>query len=175
MRYRERDGGLTVRGAKLLRGGRAASLPAPLDELPLLARAGTILPLLAADVDTLAPTGAVDPAEKLVGLGDRRSRLSLLAFPRGRSVSRFNRGERLISRERPGRRTWQLRVAGKRKRSYHLQAALGSLRHPFAPCSIRLDGDPLPRGAWSYSRKRRTLKVIFRTRSGTLKAGACSA
>ncbi len=44
----ERDGGLSLGKAKVVRGKRV-TVPAPADELPLLARAGTILPLLPAD------------------------------------------------------------------------------------------------------------------------------
>ncbi len=73
--------------------GRASSaaavrrdLPAPLDELPLLARADTVLPLLSPDVDTLAATAR---ARAWCELSDRRDRMQLLAFPRGRSSARF--------------------------------------------------------------------------------------
>src|SRR5215208_7863583 len=76
VRYDERTGGLRLgRRARVLRGGRTVTVPAPLDELPLLARAGTILPLLPADVDTLAPYGGKD----VVKLADRYDRLRLLA------------------------------------------------------------------------------------------------
>ncbi len=51
--YRDRDGSLALERARLVRGHREVTLPAPLDELPLLARAGTLLPLLAPEVDTL--------------------------------------------------------------------------------------------------------------------------
>ncbi len=79
VRYRRADGSFHARAATLLRGGAERTLPAPLGELPLLARAGSVLPLLPADVDTLAPYG-----RGLVHLRDRRGRLNLLAFPRGR-------------------------------------------------------------------------------------------
>jgi alpha-glucosidase (family GH31 glycosyl hydrolase) len=39
-------------------GGVVRTLPAPLDEIPLLVRAGAMLVLLPADVDTLADYGA---------------------------------------------------------------------------------------------------------------------
>ena len=52
--YVQRDGSLRA-GARADRRPAAATTtsPAPLDELPLFARAGTILPLLPPDVDTL--------------------------------------------------------------------------------------------------------------------------
>ena len=40
-------------------------MPAPLDELPLLARAGTLLALLPSDVDTLADYGDRSAAKSL--------------------------------------------------------------------------------------------------------------
>ena len=52
VRYSRSRGGLELRRARTLRGRRTVRLPAPLDELPLLARAGTVLPLLSPDVDT---------------------------------------------------------------------------------------------------------------------------
>ena len=39
-KYEERSGGLRLRAATVLKGNREASVPAPLEELPLLARAG---------------------------------------------------------------------------------------------------------------------------------------
>ena len=116
-----------------------------MDELPLLARAGAVLPLLPADVDTLAPYAGAG----VVRLADRRDRMQLLAFPRGRSESRMGaRGERLASAER--RAGWTLAVRGKRARRYSLQASLGTLRRPFARAGCCSPGRPLQRSAWSY-------------------------
>jgi alpha-glucosidase (family GH31 glycosyl hydrolase) len=161
VRYRRADGSFHAREAALLRGGVERSLPAPLGELPLLARAGSVLPLLPADVDTLAPYG-----RGLVHLRDRRGRLSLLAFPRGRWRGRMFDGERLRSVET--RRGWRLRVAGDRRRRYTLEAAFAALRHPFAPDRVLLDGRPLPRRAWSFSTRRRVLRIRFSARRATL-------
>ena len=105
--YRRARGGLELRRARMLRGGRTVNLPAPLDELPLLARAGAVLPLLPPDVDTLAGYGS---RARLVKLSERRGRMQLLAFPRGRSSARFYRRERLVSRERAN--GWSLTVRG---------------------------------------------------------------
>ena len=71
-------------------GRRRATLPAPRDELPLLVRAGAVLPLLPADVDTLAPYAGAG----VVRLADRRDRMQLLAFPRGRSRVAHGRSRR---------------------------------------------------------------------------------
>ena len=145
------DGGLDVAGARMIDGGGSAKLPAPIEELPLLARAGAVLPLLPADVDTLAPYGS----DELVSLEDRRDRLELLVFPRGWSEARPFGTERIVSSEKR-RRRWVLRIAAERRRAYAVQAALGALRRPFSPCSVTLKrGDRrsrrVPRRAWTHS------------------------
>ena len=131
LRYDERTGGLRLgRRARILRGRRTVTVPAPLDELPLLARAGTILPLLPADVDTLAGYG-----HGVIHLRDRADRMELLAFPSGSSSAAFGEGERLRSTLRG--RTWTLRIDGARTRTYRIQAAL-----PWRTCDVTLNGRP---------------------------------
>jgi hypothetical protein len=148
---------------KLLRGGRAVKLAAPLEELPLLARAGTILPLLPADVDTLTSYGR---GGGLVHLRDRAGRMTLLAFPRGRSRAEIGPGESVLSaRVRGG---WRIVVRGKRVRRYSLQASLAALSSPFRPCTVTLGRRALPGRTWSYSRRARVLRASFRARSATL-------
>ncbi len=126
------DGGLELTGAAMVDGGGDSTVPAPIEELPLLVRAGAVLPLLPADVDTLAPYRAPGA----VSLDDRRDRMELLAFPRGWSAARVFEDERVVSSEKRGRR-WVLRIEGSRTRRYAVQAALGSLRRPFRPCSVK--------------------------------------
>jgi alpha-glucosidase (family GH31 glycosyl hydrolase) len=166
--YQPASGGLRLARARLLGGRRTATVPAPLEELPLLVRAGAALALLPPEVDTLSSYGRGGTA---VRLRDRRDRMDLLAFPRGRTSSRFLRGERLISRE--GRGGWRLSVLGKRERSYSLQASLVTLRRRLVPCRLRLDGRRLRRSAWRYDSRRGALAVRFRTRSGTLTVERC--
>jgi alpha-glucosidase (family GH31 glycosyl hydrolase) len=158
-------GALRLGGATALAGGREVTVAAPLEELPLLARAGTVLPLLPADVDTLTGYGS-DPG--IVHLGDRSSRMRLLAFPRGRSRAAIGPGERVRSRE--SRRGWRLAVRGRRTRRYRVEASLATLRRPFAPCAVRLRGERLPAAAWSYNRRTRVLRARFRARAATLSA-----
>jgi alpha-glucosidase (family GH31 glycosyl hydrolase) len=175
--YDDRKGGLRLGRARLLAGPREAELPAPLEELPLLVRAGAVLPLLPPDVDTLADYGAGAPG--VVRLADRRDRLHLLAFPRGRSEAAFNAGERLRSAAR--RRAWRLTVAGARRRTYRLQASLATLRRPFHACRAALGGRRLRRGAafvrrgrgWTYARRTRVLRAAFRARRARLTVSAC--
>ena len=135
-RQRDSDGALELTGAgRVLDGARRVTLPAPPDELPLLVRAGAVLPLLSADVDTLAPYRAPGA----VALGDRADRLTLLTFPRGYSTARVYRGERVVSAEKRNG-TWVLRIEGARRRRYEVQAAFGAMRRPFRACTARANG-----------------------------------
>jgi hypothetical protein len=155
--YREDTGGLRLGGVRTAGGRRGATVPAPLEELPLLVRAGSVLPLLPPDVDTLASYGGGEG--DLVRLRDRAGELELLAFPRGRSTSRFYADGRIASIERHGR--WTLRIRGNRARSYELQASLGTLRRPLRPCRVLVDGRRLPAGRWDYRPAAEVLTASF--------------
>ncbi len=163
--YDETTGGLRAGRARVLTGGRTRRVPALLAELPLMVRAGSVLPLLSPDVDTLAGYG---DDEKLVKLRDRRDRLTLLAFPRGERAARFLNGDALTSDERSDR--WELRLRGRRTRRYDVQATLSTLRAPFRPCAVTLDGRPLRRAAWRYDAGTKVLRATFRTKEGRLAA-----
>ncbi len=166
-KYRASDGGLTLRRARLLRGRRRLSLPAPLSQLPLLARAGTLLPLLSPDVDTLAAYGDRAPA---VSLRERRRRRVLLAFPRGHSVARLDDGGTLRSRELRG--GWKLSIRSKRTRRWTIEASLAALKHRFRPCVLRAAGGRL--GRWRFDRRANVLRAAFRVRRGRLVARSCA-
>jgi alpha-glucosidase (family GH31 glycosyl hydrolase) len=155
--YREKRGTLRLERAKVIAGGHEDTLPAPLDELPLMVRAGAVLPLLPADVDTLASYG---PGPDAVPLSARRGRLDLMAFPRGRWKGTFFRGEKIRSVVR-GKR-WELRIRGNRMRRYRIQAAL-----PFAPCEIS--------GATGTARflANHVVRAKFRLRKGRISITAC--
>jgi alpha-glucosidase (family GH31 glycosyl hydrolase) len=165
-RYLERSGGLALRRARVLRGGRSVTVPGPLAELPLLARAGALLPLLSPDVDTLAPYG--DRA-RVVSLHERRRRRVLLAFPRGSSVGRLGARGTLRSRERRG--GWELMIRSRRRHRWDIQASLATLRWPFRPCGVEASGGRL-RG-WRFDRDSRVLHATFTTRRGRLTVEAC--
>ena len=152
-RYVERSGGLRLGRSRVLRGRRSVRLPAPLDELPLLVRAGAVLPLLPPEIDTLADYGAGGDA---VRLADRRDRLDLLAFPRGRSSGRLEARGRWVSKRRGNGWMLTLRAGGPRR--YRLQAALPGLR----PVVVRLNRRRLPRAAWSYDRRSGVFRARFR-------------
>ena len=150
----------------MLRGDRTVSLPAPLGELPLLARAGTLLVLLPPDVDTLAGYGDSSPA---VSLNERRGERTLLAFPRGASSARLEDGGSLASRERPGE--WRLTIRGKRRRLWTISASLATLRKPFRPCAVRAASGKLV--SWRYDAATKVLHAKYRARHATLVARGC--
>ena len=172
VRFRERDGAfLPSNRARMVRGGGEVTLPAPIEELPLLVKAGAVIPMLPADIDTLAPYGNDDP--NTVRLADRRGRLTLLAFPRGRSRSALSNRGNLISTER--RSAWELEVDGKPGTKYTLRASLGSLHRKLVPCSLELDGRELPDARWRYHKRSRTLTARLRAdaRTAVLSVSGC--
>ena len=165
-RYRRARGDLLLRRARVLAGGRELTLPAALGELPLLARAGTLLPLLPPDVDTLAAYGRRAAA---VGLAERRGRRALLAWPRGRSGARLEDGGVLRSRE--SRRGWTLALRSRRRTRWELQVSLAVLRRPFHPCGVSASGGRLLRRR--YDRAARVLRLTLLARRTRLTARRC--
>ena len=159
------DGAPQLADARVLEGGRTATLPAPLDELPLLVRAGTVLPLLDPGVQTLTRYGGDD----VVNLADRADRMRLLAWPRGwrRVALGPADGDELISAE--ARRGWIVKLRGARTRTYELEADLGTMaRGAFRPCRVlggRGGRTPLPRSAWSYDAVTEVLTLRVRART----------
>jgi alpha-glucosidase len=154
--YRSGDGSLRLHPARALKGGRTVTVPAPLDELPLMVRAGSILPLLPPAVQTLTDYGAAST----VGLDDVTRRLHLIAFPHGKSRSAFGESGGVRSRERS--HSWKLTIRRAKQYRITLDASLTTLRHTLRPCAVRLDGHRLRRRAWSV--KKGALTVRFRTR-----------
>ena len=143
--YKQKSGDLELGKARLVRGKRSRTVSADADELPLMVRAGALLPLLPADVDTLADRYAGGGSGKggQVSLADRKRKLDVLAFPRGRSASRAYGNVKLISRERGGK--WRLKIKGKQRRRYKIDASLATLRNPFTPECATVKGKPLVR------------------------------
>ena len=165
-RYLERGGGLALGPARMLSGGRRIELPAPLGELPLLARAGTLLALLTPDVDTLARYGN---RAGVTSLSERRGRRVLLAWPRGRSAARLEAGG--MARSRATRRAWALSLRSRRRTRWAIEASLGALRRPFRPCSVEADGGRL--ASWRYDGRARVLRMRFTARRGRVVARGC--
>ncbi len=160
-RFAEPSGAYGLDRLRLLRGGRDVTLPAPLGQPPLLLRAGAVLPLIGADVDTLSPYGR---AAGLVRLADRADRLRLLAVPRGRTRARLPDGGRVLSDERSRRGRWVLTLRTPRRTLFTVEASLGSLRRPFRPRRVLANGRRLARKRWSYDRRARRLSVRVRGR-----------
>ena len=159
--YDEETGGLVLTGSEVLEGSAAATLAAPLEEMPLLVRAGATLPLLPPDVDTLTDYGR--DTDDVVNLVDRLDELHLLAFPSGSEQSAIGVGEHVTSTV--DGLDWTLQVDGTTSRTYHLQAALdtGDLGEP---SEVLLDGEPLD--DWSYMPESGVLTAEFTTHTGTL-------
>jgi alpha-glucosidase (family GH31 glycosyl hydrolase) len=168
VRFKQGDGSFRPAGARLVSGGREHTIPAPREELPLLARAGSVLPLLSADVDTLAPYGGPG----VVRLADRDDRLTLLAFPRESWRGTMFERERLSSTELRGG-GWKLVIKGARKRTYSVEAALGALARPFKPCSVTAGSRALPRSAWDWRPRSRVLRVRIALKRGSIRVRGC--
>jgi hypothetical protein len=154
--YEQGNGDLRLGRASALMGDRSVTIPAPLDELPLMVRAGAILPLLPANVQTLSDYGSAST----VGLDDVSRELHLVAFPRGWSRSPFGENGSLLSRER--RHSWRLTIRRAERHRIVLDASLSTMRDELTPCQVRVDGRRLPREAWSVEQD--VLHVRFQTR-----------
>ena len=113
----------------------------------MLVKAGSLLPMLAPGVDTLADYGK--RAKGVVRLRDRRDRLHLVAFPRGRTVQRFYENATLTSHAGDG--FWKLRIDSPRELRVDLDASLRAMRGGLEPQSVTVDGRELR--AWKYDRR----------------------
>jgi hypothetical protein len=167
--YKQKTGDLELGKARLVRGKRSRTVSAEADELPLMVRAGALLPMLPADVDTLADRYADGGSAARgsggggqVSLADRKRRLDVLAFPRGRSASRAYGNVKLLSRERGA--SWRLKIKSKQRRRYKIDASLATLRNRFAPECVTVKGNPLSGKAWSYSKPKRLVQIKLRAK-----------
>jgi alpha-glucosidase (family GH31 glycosyl hydrolase) len=165
------DGAFVLGTADVLAGGTTRSVPAPLPELPILARAGAVLAMLPPDVDTLASYGEGTPG--LVRLADRDDEVRLLAFPRGDSTGRFGRRGRYRVSEAPG--GLRLTLRGDRRSTWMLQASLRTLEAPFEPCAVQANRRTLPADRWSFDPATGVLRVRVEGRGVRLDVrAACS-
>jgi alpha-glucosidase (family GH31 glycosyl hydrolase) len=150
-------------GARMLDGSRDEELDAPLDELPLLVRAGAVLPLLDPSVETLTDYGE----GKAIRLRDRANLMRLLAWPRGwnRTQLSGDSGDSAVSAE--ARRGWILKLRGSRTRTYTVEADLSTLvRGAFRPCRVL----GVKRGKWSYDPATKVLRLKVRARNARVQA-----
>jgi alpha-glucosidase (family GH31 glycosyl hydrolase) len=67
-------------GHAVIEGGRVVSVESPVGRPPLFARAGTCLPLLPADVDTLDDTAGFAHDDAVVTLAEAAGRERLIGF-----------------------------------------------------------------------------------------------
>jgi sulfoquinovosidase len=150
---------------RVLGGATDLTLPAPLDELPLLVREGAVIPLLDPSVETLAGYG--DGAA--VRLADRADRLRLLAWPRGTRTTSLEapgvtgpgQREYLVATEVPN--GWVLDIRGATTRTYEIEAALGSLRGgAFTPCDVVAGSRAQTPVEWSYDEQTGVLHARLR-------------
>ena len=133
--------------ARLLRGGRARSDPGPARAgCRCSLRAGTILPSAA---------GRGRHAQRATGiasttaLAERRRQPALLAFPRGSQllVVSTTRADPLARERAVAGRCGSTSRAGE---TYDLQASMRTLKEPFAPCAVSVDGRRCANASWSY-------------------------
>jgi hypothetical protein len=130
-------------------------VPAPLDRIPVMVRAGALLPMLPADTETLSPYAADD----FVGLEDNRDELHVIAFPRGFTEAAFYRSGRMLSIE--GRNAWRLEITGGmpagKPFELALDASMKTLADPFVPKTVRLNGRSV--AGWTYDRSSGVLSL----------------
>ncbi len=169
--YRQASGRLKLGQAEVLEGRADATLPAPLEELPLLVRTGSVLPLLPADVDTLANPG--NDAET-VGLSERRNRVHLLAFPdEGTERAAFFRRGKIVSTVRNDR--WRLGLRAPSRTRFTVEAAMSTVPGGLEPCAVRLNGRELAHSAWTYEPEAQVLRLSLAGRRANLSVTGCPA
>ena len=157
--------------SQVLDGARAATLPAPLDELPMLVREGAVIPLLHPSVDTLADYGA----GTAVRLRDRQDHLRLLAWPRGKRTVSLGPDPADTATSEETSSGWTLEIHGSRARTYDVEAALGSLSGgAFRPCSVRTgDRGQVPLHSWRYDRATGVLRLRVFGRDALVVVRSC--
>ncbi len=130
----------------VLDGGRDVTLPAPLSELPAAGPGGNAAHAAAPRRGhagrlrgrrSRGVAGRAARPPRAAGLPPRRRRRR--AWRTAAACARGRDGDRGGSTSTP-----------RRRRTWDLQASLGTLRHPFTPCSVRLDGRRLSHRSWSY-------------------------
>ncbi len=161
--YREKDGGFQLGKVKLVNGKRDIKVAAPIGEVPVMAKAGGLIPLLPANTDTLAPYAR----SSFTGLDDNRGRLHLIAFPRGRTSTGYLRNGAIHSSE--DRRSWNLKITGSGRTKLDLEASLRTLRNRFRPQIVTVGNRTLRRGIdWSFSRRSGVLRVTTVVKPGQI-------
>ncbi len=164
------DGSFPLGRAARVKGGADRTLPAGEEDIPVLVRAGALLPMLDPSVDTLAPYGEGNP--EVSRLSDRPER-SLLAFPRGASSAAFDQGSMRSSEARRGVRRWKLTLKDTKARTWTVRASLASLKRPFRPRCLTVNGKAAK--GWTYRHDDRKIEFQVESRRGAtvVKIGTC--
>ena len=142
---------------------------APRDEIPIFVRAGSIVPMLAPDVYTLAEHGAGNPS--VVRLADRADQLHLLAFPRGQTSGKFFDTGTYSSVGSAD--SWAQVVEDSEPHTVHVQANMKALLQPFEPCTVSVGGTELVGSEWVYDSVMGVLSVSFENTAGALQVDGC--
>ena len=168
--YDEETGGLELGEAEVLDGEAEATLPAPLEELPLFVRAGAVIPAAAAR--------RRHAREARHGPGNGRPLRPAPADPpagvpeRAKSSGAFNRRGTVLVRG--DWRALAARSSRRRERTrFELQAALSAIPGGLEPCSVSANGRKLPGSSWSYDPGAQVLRASFTGRRVTLRASGC--
>jgi hypothetical protein len=116
--------------ARVLKGEADVTLDAPQEEIPLLVRAGALIPMLDPAVDTLTGYG-----EGVVHLADRARRITIVGWPSGTSRTEIGAGETVTVKESRGRLVVNVRA----RRRYRLNLWLSTdlLRRPCRRTHVR--------------------------------------
>jgi hypothetical protein len=160
-----------LEAARVEDGARQVTLPAPLEELPLLVREGALIPLLHPSVETLSDYGA----GAAVRLRDRLGQMRLLAWPRGERTVPLGPGAGDTATSKETASGWTLEINGARPRTYDVEASLGSLAGgAFRPCAVRTgDRGQTPLQSWRYDRATEVLTLRVFGRSVRVDVRAC--
>jgi alpha-D-xyloside xylohydrolase len=159
--------------AEVRPGAGEVTVPAPLDELPLLVSEGAVVPLVDPSVETLSDYGQ----GTAVRLRDRDRKVRLLAWPSGRRTVGLGPAEASGNQEtaisEESGNTWVLDIRGHRTRSYEIEAWVGFLRNgAFRPCNIRARG-AITRPRWTYDAQTGVLDVQVRGQRVRLITRSC--
>jgi alpha-glucosidase (family GH31 glycosyl hydrolase) len=151
-----RDGVPRLRAPVVDDGGRDVKVPAPADQLPMFVRAGAVLGLLPADVQTLSAYGS-----GVVHLRDRASQRTLLAWPLPGSPGSTGSlaTDAVVRSTSTSGGGWLLRVHQARTRTIELRVALSS-----RPCRLLVGERPV---GFHYAAG--VLDATVRLASGTIR------
>jgi alpha-glucosidase (family GH31 glycosyl hydrolase) len=147
-------------------GADDVSVDAPVGEIPLFVRSGAVIPLLPADVETLADYGDDD----VVRLADRADQRTLLAFPDGDWTGPLGPGETMSADETSN--GWALTLDATVARTYTIEASLSGLGIGFVPCAVTADGAAVD---FSFDQSTRVLSAtVDVAATGTVRITGCS-